>query len=235
MFGQVSYTLFIDSSGQRTRRLTVCPFTDCISVRTLLATTSYTDTTCPPSTYIHTHTHTYLRGGYLAPAPDSPPSLSSCVLCVCVCVCVLVCFHAHTRYVFEPPTSSYPPTSYPPTSYHLAPTSYSYLLPPTSYPPTSYLLPSAYLPSAYYYPTTLLLCPPFVSSPLISCHPHPPPTHQQNVEFPNSYQGWGGVDLSSTLITPSSPKGLALKVYGDWTTDCKYCHSCTRGRCVNTM
>ena len=28
--GEVGYTQFIDFSGQRTRRLTVCPFNDCI-------------------------------------------------------------------------------------------------------------------------------------------------------------------------------------------------------------
>ena len=195
MFGQVSYTLFIDSSGQRTRRLTVCPFTDCISVRTLLATTSYTDTTCPPSTYIHTHTHTYLRGGYLAPAPDSPPSLSSCVLCVCVCVCVLVCFHAHTRYVFEPPTSSYPPTSYPPTSYHLAPTSpTSYLLPSYLLPPTLCLLTlRLLLPN--HTPTLPSLC--FLSSHFLSPTPTTHPPAKCGVSQLLSGVGWGGPKLHS--------------------------------------
>ena len=41
--------------------------------------------------------------------------------------------------------------------------------------------------------------------------------------LPNHDEGWGGVDISTTLITPSSPKGLALRVYGEWSKDCKTC------------
>ena len=43
------------------------------------------------------------------------------------------------------------------------------------------------------------------------------------VEVPNPSQGFGGVNLASTLVTPLSPPGLQLKVYGKWTHDCSAC------------
>ena len=41
--------------------------------------------------------------------------------------------------------------------------------------------------------------------------------------LPNNDAGWGGVDLSTTIVTPSSPQGLALKVYGRWSKGCEAC------------
>ena len=41
-------------------------------------------------------------------------------------------------------------------------------------------------------------------------------------DLPNDMMGWGGVNIASTLITPSSPRGLQLKVFGKYDSGCEF-------------